>query len=168
MYLESCPITIKCNCQTVVCLSSCESELYSATECAQDLMYGYRFLTEIGLKVNLPMELSMDNRGAIDLVNNWSSGGRTRHIECRQYFLRELKENEPPIMVVKYKHTSEMECDVLNKNLPRGTFEKHIRHFVGEDEHMKPLNDNHVHWKPTKVHHDEQQGCQAFEEDARL
>ena len=74
-YLEQCPITIKCNCQTVICLSSCESELYSATKCAQDLMYIYRLMKEIGLKVKLPMKLYMDNQGAIDLVNNWSSGG---------------------------------------------------------------------------------------------
>lgn len=36
--------------------------------------------------------LSMDNKGAIDLTNNWSVGGRTRHMGVRHNFLRELKE----------------------------------------------------------------------------
>jgi hypothetical protein len=37
------------------------------------------------------MILEIDNKGAVDLTNNWSVGGRTRHVEV-QYYLRELKE----------------------------------------------------------------------------
>jgi hypothetical protein len=38
------------------------------------------------------MILEMDNKGAVDLINSFSIGGRTRHIDVKQYFLRELKE----------------------------------------------------------------------------
>ena len=38
------------------------------------------------------MVLKVDNKGAKDLMNNWSVGGRTRHIEVKQYFIRDLKE----------------------------------------------------------------------------
>jgi hypothetical protein len=34
----------------------------------------------MGLKVKLPMILEMDNKGAVDLANNWIIGGRTRHV----------------------------------------------------------------------------------------
>ena len=49
-------------------------------------------LESINLRVELPMILEVDNKGAVDLINNYSVGGRTRHMETRQYYLRELKE----------------------------------------------------------------------------
>jgi hypothetical protein len=58
---------------------------------------GYAFamhvLELIGLKVKKPMIPEIDNKGAVDLTHNWSIGGRTRHVEVRQYFLRDLKED---------------------------------------------------------------------------
>jgi hypothetical protein len=45
------------------------------------MMYVKRILESIRLKVELPMILEMDNKGAVDLVNNFSCGGRTRNIE---------------------------------------------------------------------------------------
>jgi hypothetical protein len=30
--------------------------------------------------------LEMDNKGAVDLVNNYSVGGKTRRMETRQYY----------------------------------------------------------------------------------
>jgi hypothetical protein len=38
-------------------------------------------MESIGLKVKKLMILKIDNKGAVDLANNWSIGGRTRHIE---------------------------------------------------------------------------------------
>jgi len=62
------------------------------TTMAQDMMYMKRLLESINLRVELPMILEVDNKGAVDLINNYSVGGRTRHMETRQYYLRELKE----------------------------------------------------------------------------
>jgi hypothetical protein len=47
---------------------------------------------DIGMYVQFPMILEFDNKGIVDLVNNYSVRGRTRHVETRQYFLRKLKE----------------------------------------------------------------------------
>jgi hypothetical protein len=49
-------------------------------------------LESLGLRVKLPMVLETDNQEAVYLANNWSIGGRTRHIYVRSVFLRELKE----------------------------------------------------------------------------
>ena len=46
---------------------------------AHDMLHIMRLLVLLGLKVKLPLLLEMDNKGAVDLVNNWSMGGRTRH-----------------------------------------------------------------------------------------
>jgi hypothetical protein len=42
--------------------------------------------------VKLPMTLYMDNRGGVDVLNNWSIAGNTRAISVRLAYLRELKE----------------------------------------------------------------------------
>ena len=64
------------------------------------MLYVYRLLLSIGLKVNLPMILEMDNKGAVDLANNWSVGGRTRHVDVRNHFLRDLEYEG--LLVVKH------------------------------------------------------------------
>jgi len=73
-------------------LSVTEAELMSAVQCVQYMLYVMRVLESIGLTVKKPMMLEVDNKGAVDLANNWSVGGRTRHIETRQHFQRDLKE----------------------------------------------------------------------------
>jgi len=42
-------------------------------------MFEKRVLESIGLQVELPMILEVDNKGVFDLANNWSVGGWTRH-----------------------------------------------------------------------------------------
>ncbi len=88
-----------------------------------------------GTKVKLPMLLKMDNKGAVDLANNWSVGGQTRHVNVRQCFLRELKETK--IMDICWIKGSENDADVITKNLDRPAFEKFIKTLVGQDVYMK-------------------------------
>jgi hypothetical protein len=97
--------------QSCVTLSVKEAELVSATACVQEMLFTMRVLESIGLKVKKPMILEMDNKGAKDLANNWSVGGRTRHVDVRQYFLRELKEEG--IIQVVWLPTARNSSDLL-------------------------------------------------------
>ncbi len=63
------------------------------------MIYQKNTLESIGLRVELPMVLEMDNRGAIDLINSFSIGGCIRHIVVKQCFLQELKEAK--VLVVR-------------------------------------------------------------------
>jgi hypothetical protein len=83
-----------------VAFSSCKAELNAAVLCAQDMMYQKNMLESIGLKVELPMILKMDNKGAVNLVNSFSVGGCTRHIHVKQCFLQKLEEAK--VLVVKW------------------------------------------------------------------
>ena len=49
-------------------------------------------MESLELKVKLPIILEVDDKGTVDLINNWSVGGRTRHVETRQLFLRGIKD----------------------------------------------------------------------------
>jgi hypothetical protein len=77
VYLEDAPTMHRSATQKTVALLSCEAALNAAVLCVQDMMYQKSMLESIGLKVELPMILEMDNKGAVDLVNSFSVGGRT-------------------------------------------------------------------------------------------
>jgi len=61
------------------------------------------------------MILEIDNMGAVDLANNWSVGGRTRHVDVHQCFLWELKESK--ILDIHWIKGSEYDADAFTKNL---------------------------------------------------
>jgi hypothetical protein len=133
-FLQGAPVSFRSKMMPIVALSITEAELFAATLCIQDMLFEMRVLNSMGLKVKLPMILEMDNKGALDLINNWSIGGRTRHIEVKQYFLHELKEAK--IIEVKWKNSEDLTSDIFTKNLSGPLFEKHAKTFVGNDEYM--------------------------------
>ena len=69
------------------------------------------------------MILRIDNRGAVDLANNWSCGGRTRHVKLN--FLRELKESKA--IVTEWFPDWDNPADMMTKNLSKKDFIKHRR-----------------------------------------
>ena len=64
-------VVMKSKLLSIVALSITKAELYSATMCAQDMLFVMRIMNSMGLKVKLPMKLKINNSGADDLVHNW-------------------------------------------------------------------------------------------------
>jgi hypothetical protein len=87
VFFEGAPVVMRSSGQKSVTLSVTEAELAAAVQTAQDMMFVMRVIESIGLKVQKPMILKMDNLGAHDLTHNWSVGGRTRHVDVRMHFL---------------------------------------------------------------------------------
>jgi len=114
--------------QRINALSVTEAETIAAVQCAQELMMAYKILTSIGLKVELPMILEVDNQGAVDMANGWSAGGRTKHMSVRYMWLRELKEKG--LVKVIWIAGKENTADLFTKNLPANDFKKHRQSFV--------------------------------------
>jgi hypothetical protein len=121
--------------QRIVVLSVTEAERFAATNNAQDMLYTKRIIKSLGLNVQLPMILEVDNKGAVDLVNNYSVGWRTRHMETRQYFLRQLKEEN--VIKVIWTPGELNRSDLYTRDLARADFEKHTKAYVGNDKYMK-------------------------------
>eukprot|EP00957_Ditylum_brightwellii_P169569 12906735-Ditylum_brightwellii.AAC.1 len=69
----------------------------------------------MGLKVELPMQLYIDNSGAVDLANNWGAGGRGRHMKTRMFFLRNLK--EAGVLHINWTSGEDNPVDMFTKNL---------------------------------------------------
>eukprot|EP00957_Ditylum_brightwellii_P053467 4052073-Ditylum_brightwellii.AAC.1 len=77
--------------QKIIALPLTQAEMVAGVQCAQDMLYIKCVLECMWLQVELPMVLHIDSSGAVDLVDNWSDGGRTRHMEMRMFSLRNLK-----------------------------------------------------------------------------
>ena len=84
-----------------------------------------KLIESLELKVRKPMLVHSDNKGAVDLVNGWSVGGETKHMDCRIMFLRELKEEG--VIRVQWIPTAENPSDLFTKNLDTKTFNKHVK-----------------------------------------
>ena len=66
----------------------------SASEACKEAIYLDRLISELGFKNdNEPIHLSLDNKAAIDSAYNPENHAKTKHIERRHYFIRELVEN---------------------------------------------------------------------------
>ena len=122
---------MKLGMQKIVALSVTEAGLFSGTQCAQDMLYVMHVIEGMELKVKKPMKLKMDNKGAKDLANNYSVGRRTCHIDVRQYFLQDLKEQG--IIMTEWIPGEENPSDLFTKNLGGPLFKKHISAFVSDE-----------------------------------
>jgi hypothetical protein len=122
-YLCGASVSEKSSTQRNTTLSVTEAELVAGTDCAQDMLYIKKILESMGLKVKLPMILKIDNKGFVDFTKSWTTAGRMRHIDCRYYFLRELR--EAGIIVVEWIDTTRNTSDLFTKNTDKETFMKH-------------------------------------------
>ena len=115
--------------QAFVTTSVTEAECVAATSCIQEMLFGMRWLEAIGLQVEKPMTLWMDNKGGVDLFNSWSINGRTRSIAVRLAFVRELKEQG--VIAVKWFPTDQNYTDFFTKNVDGNSFNEQAKVYCG-------------------------------------
>jgi hypothetical protein len=132
VYLEGVPAMFKSRTKRTVSLSTTKAETYAGVTCVQDMLCIKNVLELLGLHVKLPMVLEMDNQRAVYLANNWSIGGRTRHIDVQSVFLSKLK--EASVLVIKWIAGAVNEADIFTKNLDGPTFKQYTRVFTGGTE----------------------------------
>ena len=76
------------------------------------------------------MILYMDNKGGVDLFNNWSTSGNTQAVAIRFAFVRELKESG--IIAIKWIKGDGNCADLFTKNVETAKYEKHESEFSME------------------------------------
>ena len=69
------------------------------------------------------IKVFVDNDGAISLANNPLSSARTKHIDVRFHFIRELTRSKT--ISVEYVPTKEQRADILAKALTGAIFKEH-------------------------------------------
>lgn len=65
----------------------------------------------------MPITVFCDNQSAIELSKNAVFHKRSKHIDIKYHFTRELVEHKE--IVLKYLETEEMLADILTKALPK-------------------------------------------------
>jgi hypothetical protein len=93
------------------------------TSCVNEIIYIHNIITSLGIQVELPMTFFVDNTGAINFSNNWSTAPSTKHIALRYHYVCELI--ELGVIEIKFVRSKENVLDIFTKNLRQELFEKH-------------------------------------------
>ena len=100
--------------QDCIALSSCEAEIIALSEAAKDMVY-YRKLFR-GLdpdSISGPSDLHTDNQGAQDLAYNPEHHNKTKHVERRHFYVRDMVKKFE--LTVPYVRTHANLADFLTK-----------------------------------------------------
>ncbi|GKA99022.1 retrovirus-related pol polyprotein from transposon TNT 1-94, partial [Tanacetum coccineum] len=118
--------------QPVVTLSTTEAEFIAAASSACQVVWLRRILEKLSQVQHSPTVVYCDNTSAIRLSRNPVMHGRSKHIDVRFHFLRELV-NDGVVELVQCS-TQEQVADILTKPLKLDAFLK-LRQLLGVCEY---------------------------------
>lgn len=102
--------------QKCVALSTTEAEYIAIAEAGKEMLWLKRFLEELGIKQK-EYKIHYDSQSALDLSKNPMYHSRTKHIDIRYHWIREVVEKQL-LKLVKI-HTKKNPADMLTKMVPR-------------------------------------------------
>jgi hypothetical protein len=114
--------------QQVVTLSTTEAEFIAAATSACQAIWLRRILDDLHFQQHDPTIIHCDSSSAIKLSKNPVLHGRSKHIDVRYHFLRDLS-NEGTIELV-YCRSEDQIADIMTKALKLDAFEK-LRNLLG-------------------------------------
>ncbi|KAF7114207.1 hypothetical protein CNMCM5793_007785 [Aspergillus hiratsukae] len=113
--LAGAPISWQSRKQTCVATSSNEAEYIAASEASREAWWIRAVLKNLGINHGSAVPLYMDNKGAIDLTTALNGTKRSKHIDIRFHYTRDLVKQG--IIAVKQIPTKEMVADGMTKPL---------------------------------------------------
>ena len=99
--------------QPTVAISTCEAEYVALANTAQECLYLTQLLNGMYKKVHQSMKVSVDNQGAIALSKNPVNRQRSKHIDIKYHFVREMYVKG--MIDIVYCPTQDMVADILTK-----------------------------------------------------
>ena len=124
-YFLGSPIVYRACYQPTIALSSCEAEYMAMTDAAKEVLYFRNIFAELveHAKLSFPITLHVDNSAALALATTLVTNKRTKHIDIRYHFLRELHQNG--IIKPTKIHTDDNNADIFTKPLDEPVFTRH-------------------------------------------
>ena len=123
--------------QATVSLSSAESEFIAASQCGQEVVYLREILKGFGAEQENCTRVFEDNQACIAMSENTVHRERSRHIDVRKYYVRELVEDK--LIKLMPCGTKEMTADALTKSLPYPSFRTHRNTMLDVTSQQKML-----------------------------
>ncbi len=114
--------------QKAVALSSSEAELVAMSEACKEILFILQVLNSVGIPVETPVIVRVDNMGAIFMAENASSSTRMRHIDIRWHFTRNLTKDK--LVKIIFCVSADNKSDGMTKNVPQDIHERHIPDMV--------------------------------------
>ena len=79
----------------------------------------------LGMNIIYPIEINVDNIGAIYLLKNATTGNHTKHVDTRYHFVREYIEKG--IVKIVFVCSEVNKADLMTKNLGNDLYAKHTK-----------------------------------------
>ena len=106
--------------QQVVALSTAEAEYMAAASAACQAVWLRRLCDELKQVQLLPTKIFCDSKSAISLTKNPVFHGRSKHIDIKFHYIRDLvKEDE---IAMEFCKSEDQIADILTKSLKAETF----------------------------------------------
>lgn len=118
------PVSWSSKKQTSVALSSTEAEYISMCHAAKEILWFKNLLNEICPNlVDTPQKILADNQGAIFISKNHATSERSKHIDLKYFFLRDLVEKR----TLTFEHVSSENniADVMTKRVSKKVLHEH-------------------------------------------
>ncbi len=114
----------------VVSLSSSEAEFYACSEAVKEIPFVVQVLLFLGIQVELPVTVWVDNVGAIFMSENSSSSSRTRHMDTRYRYVEQLQKDG--LIKIKFVPTLKNLVDGNTKNVKVDIHEAHTKEYMAD------------------------------------
>jgi hypothetical protein len=128
VFLMGVAVLWKSQAQRSVSLSSSEAEYYALAEAAKDVKFVVKVLISMGIPVQLPVIIRVDNMGAIFMSQNGSATSRTRHVDTRYHFVREFVMSG--FIKIIFVRSADNVADPFTKNVTGEVYESHVKEYV--------------------------------------
>jgi hypothetical protein len=111
--------------QATVALSTMEAEYIALSHAARENLWLRSLFTELNLSPSNPFPIFCDNRGAIDFTFNAGYHARSKHIDMRHHFIRDLVTSHK--VSVHHCASEDNLADIFTKPLARTQHEEQVR-----------------------------------------
>ena len=128
IYFMGVAICWKSKSQKGVTLSSSEAELVALSEAVKEVRFIHQVLTSIGIEVETPIVVRVDNIGAIFMSNSVAISNATKHVDIRSRFVVQYVMNGT--VKVIFVRSENNDSDICTKNLVSRLHHKHAEKVV--------------------------------------
>jgi len=128
IFLCGVPIAWRSKAQRSVSLSSSEAEFVSLSEAAKEVKFIAQIIESMGVEIQKPITVYIDNIGAKFMAYNVTTSQRTKHVDIRYHYVREFIQDG--FLEVKFVKTTENVSDGFTKNLNGELYDKHKEKFI--------------------------------------
>ncbi|PLW49458.1 hypothetical protein PCASD_01967 [Puccinia coronata f. sp. avenae] len=112
-FWKNCPLSWGSKKQKNIALSSTEAEMNALSDSVQESQWVKYVVEELWEHPLQPAEFHVDNKGLVEKVSHFGSNSKTKHLDIKLKWIRDLKNKEE--ITVKLIPSGEMVADALTK-----------------------------------------------------